>query len=222
MKKILASTALSCVLLCANGVFAYDYMPPVTNDVKDSQTISYSLEKHEWSRTPVDKEDIVFTKYMTKGSGGYSEYEHGQKQYEAGNGSTYEFLDGTNLIGYNVHSLKFYRLNFNGEKITSEELTPDEVQRYFPDVEIVRISQFKNNKIELKKPWFKAKNFMLLNDTNTDFYKYQFEDEKSYQLVRGLFELPKSMLFPRKLVYSHFASRDKMFPTLQIVVKNGI
>lgn len=219
MKKIIA---LLVFLLCTNGAFAYEYTPPVTNDIRDSQTINYSLDKQQWSKAPIDKTDIVFTKYMTKGTGGYSEYEHAQKQYEVGVGSNYEFLDGTNLIGYNSHILKFYRLSFNGEKIISEELLPSEVQHYFPDVEIVKVSQFKNNKIELKKSWFKSKSFMLLNDTTTDFYKYQFEDEKSYQLIRGVFELPKSMIYPRKLVYSHFGSRDKMFPILQITVKNGI
>lgn len=225
MKKLISAFIF---FICANAAFAYEYKAPVTNDIKDSQSVVYDLQTKEWSKAPADVEKdcafenkIIFTKFMTKGSGGFSEYETAQKQYEAGVGSTYEFLDGKELIGYNSHTLKFYKLDFNGEKIAATELTPNEVKKYFPDVEIVKISQFKNNKIELKKPWFKPKTFMLLNDTNTDFYKYQFENQKDYQLVRGVFEVPKSIIAPKTLVFSHFASRDKLFPALTIKIRNG-
>lgn len=225
MKKLISTFI---VLLCANAVFAYEYKVPVTNDIKDSQSVIYNTESKEWTKAPADigkdcafDNKTVFTKFMTKGSGGFSEYETSQKQYEAGVGSTYEFLDGTNLIGYNSHTLKFYKLDYNGEKITAEELSAKDIQKYFPEVQIVKISDFKNNKIELTKPLFKKKTFMLLNDTNTDFYKYQFENQKDYQLIRGMFEA-KNMIIPETLIFSHFTSRDKMFPILEIKIKNSI
>lgn len=231
MKKIIAALV---ILLFANTAFAYNYTKPVTNDVKDTQSLKYNIKTKEWTKvqdtknetvqTPpneINNDEIIFTKYVTKGSGGYSVYENNQKQYDAGSGTTYEFLDGTSLIGYNAHNLKFYRLDFDGEKITGKELTIPEIKQYFPDVQIVKISKFKNNKIELKKKWFKPETFMLVNDTNTDFYKYQFEEIKTYQLIHGMFEIEKSKIKPQRLIYSHFGSRDKMFPILKIKVRNS-
>lgn len=219
MKNLLV--LLSVFWVSALSGYAYNYKLPVTNEVKDTQSVYYNMETKEWSRSQLNQEDLFFTKYMTKGSGGYSEYDTAQKQYDMGAGSTYEFLDGTSLIGYNAHTLKFYKFTFNGEKFEAQELTPTEVQSYFPDVVIVKISSFKNNKITVRKPWFKPASFMLLNDTNTDFYKYQFENQQQYQLIKGVFEMPKNMFLPKTLIYSHFASKDPMFPKFEITVKNG-
>lgn len=214
MKKLLITLTL---LLTACTAFAYDYPSYVKNDIKDGQTINYSIENKLWSRDTMPNE-TAFTKFMTKGSGGLSVFEQEQNQYEPGkDGTTYEFLAGSDLIGYNAHLLKFFKLNFDGEKISAEELSPQKVQALFPGVEIVKISDFKNNCIELKKPWFKKKTFMLLNDTSTFFYKYQFENVKKYELIRGIFEAHK----PQTMTYSHFASKDEMFPALTIKIKNG-
>ena len=225
MKKIMTFLLF---MLISGSALAYDYGAPVTNEIKDTQSVVYNSLTKEWFRVDENNtkdaptpDEVVFTKYITKGSGGYSEYDTVDKQYEAGEGSTYEFLDGTELIAYNAHTLKFYKLDFDGEKITAKELTVDRVQKYFPDVKIVKISQFKNNKIELTKKWFKPKSFMLLNDTKTDFYKYQFENIKSYQLIKGMFEIPKNQIRQKPLVFSHFSSKDKMYPVFQIVVKNS-
>ena len=58
---------------------------------------------------------------------------------------------------------------------------------------------------------------MLLNDTDREFYKYQFEHYKNQtELIHGIFE-PK---FARTYTYSHFGSRDNEIPPLKIVVKN--
>ncbi len=224
MKKLII---VLTIFLFSNIVFAYEYKAPLINDIKDSQSVVYNKETQSWTKAAIDikqenlnENEILFTKYTTKGSGGYSEYDSTDKQYDTN--STYEFLDENNLIAYNAHSLKFYKLNFNGEKITTQELTPSEIQKYFPDVELVKISEFKNNKIELKKPWFKQKTFMLVNDTKTDFYKYQFENIKSYQIIKGIFETQKNQIFPQTIIYSHFQSRDKMFPILEIKIKNSL
>lgn len=217
MKKLLITLIL---ILSANTVSAYDYPPFIRDGIKPEDTVSYSPKDHKWTRQ-AQSDDITFTKYMTKGSGGYSEYEYQNKQYEAGkDGSTYEFLHNGNLISYNSHQLKFYKLDYINDKIEATELSAQEVKNLFPNLEIVMISSFKNNKITLYKPWLEQKTFMLLNDTNTDFYKYQFENLGGYELIRGVFEVSKYQILPETFIFSHFGSKDKLTPPLKITVKN--
>ena len=97
-------------------------------------------------------------------------------------------------------------------------LTDEQLKELFPNLEIIKVSQFQDNEITVKKPWFKDKTFLLVNDTTMDFYKYQFENySKQNELIRGLFEANK----PRTFIFSHFGSRDKLFPILTIHVKNS-
>lgn len=195
--------------------YAYKYSKIVTNDIKSGRQICYSEQKKEWSGN-LDSCDFVFTKYITSGSGGFSVYKNGDEMQDTG--TTYEFLNNGKLTGYNMHTLKFYDISFNGKNLIPRELSAPEVGVLFPDVKIVKISDFTDNKIVLKKPWFKQKTFLLLNDTNKDFYKYQFEGRKKYERITGIFEAKK----PQKFIYSHFGSRDKMFPVLEIKVINSL
>lgn len=218
MNKKLA--LIFALLLSANITFAYEYPSYVQDGIKNEDTVCYSSSVQKWSRTQ-EKDNVCFTKYTTSGTGGYSEFEMNQKVYETGKeGTTYEFLHNGDLIGYNAHQLRFYKLNFDGEKINADTLTETQVRELFPDIEVVKISQFKNNKITLFKPWFRQKSFMLLNDTNTDFYKYQFEKMSGYELIRGMFETCKYQVLPEVFVFSHFGSKSKMTPPLKITVKN--
>ena len=118
-----------------------------------------------------------------------------------------------------MHLLKFFELGFEDNKITHKSLSAEELKILFPDVKIVYISKFKNNKIVLKKPWRKSQTYLLVNDTDRDFYKYSFEDYSGRpELIKGLFTVDK----PQTLIYSHFGSRDDLFPILKIKVKNSI
>lgn len=206
---------LILVMLCSiNAVFAYDYDTVVQDALMDGQRAGYNIAKSEWSRS-LKPGDVIFLKRTTKGSGGYTEMEFRGDWMDTD--TTYEFFVVDKLIGYNGHSLKFYELYFNGKNIVKTELPPREVQKYFPDVQIIQVSDFKDNKIEVTKPWFAKKTFMLLNDTDRDFYKYQFEKYKVNELIRGIFEAKK----PQTFKFSHFGSRDAMFPVLEIKVKNS-
>lgn len=228
MKKFIMFLAL---VLSINTALAYEFSPKLLDAVKDGQMVNYSAQNKEWSRTPLPKE-LSFTKYMTHGSGGFSEYKikgSNDKIYDPN--STYEFLYNGKLYGYNVHLLKFYEITIKNGKFDNRELSKEEVQDFFANVEIVPVSKFKDNKITLKKPFFKTKAYMLFNDTNRDFYKYQFESNKKQSeitlkdgiatpnlIFRGLFEVNS----PKTLIYSHFASRDAMFPILKIKIKNSL
>ena len=115
--------------------------------------------------------------------------------------------------------LKFFELGFDGNKITTRELKPSEVHDLFPNTEIVKISDFKEDKITLKKPFGKSRTFLLLNDTNRDFYKYNYENHgNGTELIKSIIDIEK----PKKIVFSHFGSREPEFPELTIQIKNSI
>ena len=218
MKKLAVFLAL---LLTSGSVFAYDYPSYVKDGLKDEDSICSNQKTHKWTRTD-EGSSTCFIKQMTHGSGGFSEFEYGNEHLETGkDGTTYEFLYNGDLIGYNAHTLKFYKLVFNGKTITSEILTVPQIQEIFPDVQIVNVSQFKNNKITLTKPWFQNKTYLIVNDTERDFYKYQFEKLGGYELIRGILNVSKYQVLPEKFVFSHFGARDKDTPPLYITVVNG-
>lgn len=211
-RKILLALVL---LLTCNAAFSYNYKADMLNGIKDGQKICYNPAKKSWSAETTHC-PVLFTKYITTGTGGFSELEYNNIRF--GINSTYEFLDGQKLIGYNAHTLKFYNITYDGKKIVSDILPEGEIKKYFPDVQIVKISHFNNGSITLEKPWFKRKTFLLLNDTGMDFYKYQFEHKPGncYELIKGIFEVKR----PQTIIYSHFASNDPLFPKLKIRVRN--
>lgn len=211
MKKTLF-LILSLLLFCSFS-YAYTADPGVMNAIKDNQIVDYNPATQMWSRN-LGLKDYVFTKHISVGTGSYSEYFLGDKQFDTN--TTYEFLYNGKLIGYSGHLLKFFDLTFDGSNFKAVELTKDQVQTLFPDVKIIMVSEFENNEITIESPIFRKRAYMILNDTDRDFYKYQFEyykTENSY--FKGIFETR----FPRVFVYSHFKSRDEMFPILKINVK---
>jgi len=200
------------MVLCGSAV-AYEVNPAVLNSVSDLQIVDYNPSSKTWSRN-LGLNDQVFSKHMTTGSGGYSEYKTKDNFYDTD--STYEFLYGGKLYGYNGHTLKFFELLFDGEKFEHRDLTKEEVQFLFPSVKILLVSEFENNELTVKLPIFRKKDFMLLNDTDREFYKYQFEYYKGRRTAfNNIFETA----MPRVLIYSHFKSRDEMFPILKINLK---
>lgn len=213
MKKV---AILLGIILSINSAFAYEYNKDLTdNIIKDEQQVQFCTDNQTWS-LDCNSNAENFTKRITYGSGGFSIYEKEKKLYDTD--TTLEFLYNNKLLGYNTHKLKFYTLQFDNDKFEPKELSDEEIKEIFPDVEIIKVSQFdENNTITIYKPYFKAKTILLVNDTNNFYYKYQFEKyPKQDELIRGIVELNKA----QTLVFSHFGSRDKLFPILKIQVKN--
>lgn len=210
MKKFLF-LIMSLLIFC-NIAKAYECDQMVLNSINDKQIIDYNPLTKKWSRN-LGLNDYVFTKHITIGTGGFSEYIYKDKTYDTN--STYEFLYYTKLYGYNAHQMKFFELIFDGNEFQRRDLTKEEVQYLFPDVQIIMVSEFTDNEISVELPIFHKKAYMILNDTDQDFYKYQFEYYKGQSLFNNIFDVN----IPRVMVYSHFKSRDEMFPILRINVK---
>lgn len=212
MKRLLLS--LACLTLLGSSAFAYDVNPVVLSSIKDLQIVDYNPSTKTWSRN-LGLNDYVFSKHVTNGSGGYSEYKYDGKTYDVD--STYEFLFQGRMFGYNAHTLKLFELMFDGEQFTQRELTDEEIQFFFPDMDVIKVSQFdENNEYLIELPVFRRAEFMIINDTDRDFYKYQFE---RYNNKNKIFNNIFDIIIPRTLVFSHFGSRDEMFPILKIRIK---
>lgn len=203
------------LILSFNSALAYNYPDSVKNFVEVNQKIHYNPATKTWSRTPINS-GITFVKHMTVGSGGFSEFLYKKKYYDTS--TTLEFFNGNKLIGYSQHLLKFFELGWSGKGITKKELTANEVKQLFPNTQIVLVSKFKKNKITLVKPRKSIKTFLILNDTNRDFYKYSYEKYgNGTELIKSIIEPQK----PQKIVFSHFGSRDAEFPILIIKIRNS-
>ena len=141
---------LFAIVLSINTAFAYNYNSEIINNaVNEDHRLEYNQTEKTWVKTNSETPE-TFTKHWTKGSGGFSEYERNKNMLETC--TTYEFLYKNQLIGYNTHTLKFYKFDFENEKFNKTELSESQIKELFPDVEIVKISQFKDNKITLNKP----------------------------------------------------------------------
>ena len=146
MKKV---AILLGIILSINSAFAYEYNKDLTdNIIKDEQQVQFCTDNQTWS-LDCNSNAENFTKRITYGSGGFSIYEKEKKLYDTD--TTLEFLYNNKLLGYNTHKLKFYTLQFDNDKFEPKELSDEEIKAIFPDVEIVKVSQFdENNTITIK------------------------------------------------------------------------
>lgn len=212
MRKIILSL---CLFLAACG--SEYQIPPelLDNQVKENQQIFYSPSGHFWSAGNLVEDRIMFTKHYSPGSGGYSEYvgAAGTRLNELA--SHFEFIIDGRLIGYNAFNFKFYEVVWQKNYFLPVKLEFDQVEKLFPGLELIRLSTAQNGVLTVKKLPFATKSFLIYNDTEQDFYKYQFE--KPLPAAEPF----RSLLTARdygEYVYSHFGSREALFPLLTVKV----
>ena len=90
------------------------------------------------------------------------------------------------------------------------------IRKLFPDVELVKVSQFKNNEITLYKKPFEQKKFLVVNDTANNYYKYTFKPANmSDKDVNGLLTVNRF----GKIIFSHYGDDNDFYPALKIHIK---
>lgn len=199
MKKAASFIFIFCTLIafCA-PVFALD--PVYENDkvIYDTKTKCWSKEEN--------KEGIILYKKTSSGTGSYSIYYYKCDKPAFQSGSNFEFIDDKKLIAVDNASLKYSKIIFDGSKFIQIPLEIEELKTTFPDVEIIKISRFKNNKLTIKKPLFKKKTVLLVNDTDEYFHKYFVSPESSANKnIKGLITLSKKFT---KVKFCHLGEKD--------------
>ncbi len=199
MKKAASFIFIFCILIafCA-PVFALD--PVYENDkvIYDTKTKCWSKEEN--------KEGIILYKKTSSGTGSYSIYYYKCDKPAFQSGSNFEFIDDKKLIAVDNASLKYSKIIFDGSKFIQIPLEIEELKTIFPDVEIIKISRFKNNKLTIKKPLFKKKTVLLVNDTDEFFHKYFVSPESSANKnIKGLITLSKKFT---KVKFCHLGEKD--------------
>lgn len=199
MKKPASFIFIFCTLIafCA-PVFALD--PVYENDkvIYDTKTKCWSKEEN--------KEGIILYKKTSSGTGSYSIYYYKCDKPAFQSGSNFEFIDDKKLIAIDNASLKYSKIIFDGSKFIQIPLEIEELKMIFPDVEIIKISRFKNNKLTIKKPLFEKKTVLLVNDTDEFFHKYFVSPESSANKnIKGLITLSKKFT---KVKFCHLGEKD--------------
>ena len=189
---------------------AYDF-----DSIKENEQAVYSTQAKIWTKGGMTDDRIVLTKKMSPGSGGYSEYYYNDGKIAVPLTSNFEFLFDGKLITVNNADLEFNEIVYENGIFSEQPLPVEEIQKIFHDVEIVKISQFENGEITIKKGWFKEKTVLLLNDTDLTFYKYSYRPDNSIKnpYITGLITLKKR----GKITFSHYGDKEDM---LTIYVKN--
>lgn len=204
---------ISCLLLTMSmPVFALNIEPVGVNT-----QVTYSPETQVWNNGSMLDDKIVLTRKVVDGTGSYSQYLYNDGKEAFTLGSNYEILCDGKLIAVHNAELKFYEVKFKDGEFLEAPLDLNEVQNIFPDAKILRISQFSNGKMAVKKPFFEKAKYLLLNDTEEYFHKYSFKPSNVKTTpVAGLIETSKS----GKITFSHYNHSTITFPKYTIIIKN--
>lgn len=210
MKKFLLT--MFVLAYASLSAFAVDY-------VEETQSVYYNPANSSWSAVQQTDDDIRLINKSFIGSGGFQEYYYADGKLAIGPEVNVVFLNNGEFIGINSHDMKFFRYVYNNGKFTSILLTKDDVQKLYPDAEIVEISEFKNNSITLEKKFFETKSFIILNDTNESFYKYSYKPQSvNPSYIKPFLKISHQ----RKITFSHYGEDTKISPMLKIYVKNKL
>lgn len=207
MKKIfLTLIILISVSLSANS---FDFV---------ENSVYYNLQTQKWSTKRTTPKDIKLIYKMYSTSGGYSEYYNNRGKLAIGPFSNREFIDDGNLIGIDNGNLKLIKYYYDNGYFRNSILDEGYIGKLFPEIEIIKLSQFVNNEITIYKKPLEQKKILILNDTKNNYYKYTFKpaniEDKD---ITGLITVSKF----GKIVFSHYGDDNEFFPALKIHVKRS-
>ena len=208
MKKILLSLiVMFATVLCVN---AEELLQIPYKNIKEERKLR--IENDVWTNKINKKEQDYLIKFISDGSGNYSEFYNSDGTFAFSTDCQYEFLHKGDLIGYSNQDLKFYDFTYAEGKLNKRELTEGEISVLFPDYKIVKISDFSTNtnSLKLKKEGHNFK-IIILNDTDKNFYHYSFSSNngkfETYPLT-GFINVTKKGMFQ----FSHFGDNTESTP----------
>ena len=181
-------------------------------------SVYYNLQTQKWSLNRQTPKDVKLIYKMYSASGGYSEYYNNRGKLAIGPFSNREFIDDGNLIGIDNGNLKLIKYYYDNGYFRNSILDEGYIEKLFPEIEIIKLSQFVNNEITIYKKPLEQKKILILNDTKNNYYKYTFKpaniEDKD---IIGLITVSKF----GKIVFSHYGDDNEFFPALKIHVKRS-
>jgi len=138
--------------------------------IVDENFVIYSPLTESWSTGGIIPDGIVLSKKVQYGNGAYSEYFHHNNKLAFALTSDCEFVKNGTLVSVNNNELKYSKIIYSDNKFVEVSLTSDELKNIFPEAEIIEMSNFKLNKLSIKKPLFEKKNVLLVNNTKKYYY----------------------------------------------------
>lgn len=181
-------------------------------------SVYYNLQTQKWSAKRTTPKDIKLIYKMYSTSGGYSEYYNNRGKLAIGPFSNREFIDDGNLIGIDNGNLKLIKYYYDNGYFRNSILDEGYIGKLFPEIEIIKLSQFVNNEITIYKKPLEQKKILILNDTKNNYYKYTFKpaniEDKD---ITGLITVGKF----GKIIFSHYGDDNEFFPALKIHVKRS-
>ena len=172
-----------------------------------------------WTDNVKRRDNDYFIKFISDGTGSYSEFYNADGSFAFTTGCQYEFIKNGDLIGYSNQDLKFYDYTYADGVLSRRELAEEEVQALFPDFKIIKISEFSpnTNSLKIKKDKCNLK-IILLNDTDRNFYHYSFSSDNSkferYPLT-GFINIKKRGM----IQFSHFGDNTKNNPWFILLIR---
>ena len=147
--------------------------------------LNYSLKTKKWSI----KEDICEDSNINNN---YQITEDICTDKSNNKNIDFEFIYKSRLIGVDNKNLKFYETIYNNEKFEQKELTADEVQQIFTDIDVIKLSDFKKG-IYTVLSNNEQKEILLINDTNINLEEYCLITDKNAinKEIKSLIKLPK-------------------------------
>ncbi len=218
----LLKTVFISVFLFTSSAFARP-IDEVYGGVSDGQLIYYSFFTNKWyyQRPNHWKKSILeVTRYVSEGSGSYSEYVSPRGQIYTPAGSNYEFLYRGRLITYHIFDDKFFEIVYNKRNKAFIEIPMEnkEIKRIMGNPKIILVSNFdQNNEITVRKLPLKTQWFLILNDTDKYFYRYSLDTPDKDGTIKTLFYAKR----PSDIEFSHYIVDRDEFPAYKIKVRNG-
>ena len=182
----------------------------------EKQNVYYNIANKKWSAVQTSPKDIVLRYKMFESSGGFSEYYNNKGKLAIGPFSNSEFINNGDFVGVDNGNLKFVKYVYDNGYFRTLTLDENYVQKLFPQAQIIKLSQFKDNEYTIYKAPLEKVTYLILNDTKQSFYKYSFKPAKvSDGDVTGLITVEKF----GKITFSHMGDDNDLFPALKIYVK---
>ncbi len=206
MKKILA---LFCAMLCWVCTQAHAFIYDMEG-IYDKNQVVYFTKSKRWATGGMAPDRIVLTKKTSSGSGSYSMYYNSKGKLQTMLGSNFEYIKDGRLIAVHNADLKFYEVVYSKGKFIERLLSTPEVRELFPGVQIIKVSEFKDGKVKVKKSSKDKKAILILNDTPITYYKYTFTGSGIETCdIAGLVEVSKF----GKIKFSHYGENSKAYPS---------